>query len=293
MIKKPLVVAAISMTALAFSSEPEAPAPPGMVLIPAGSFPMGDAKGLEQERPVHEVEVGAFYMDTHEVTREEFGRFVESTGYVTDAEKGDGGYIWNGEDWEQTKGINWRHDPFGKPNKAEDENHPVTQLSWNDANAYAKWAGKRLPTEAEWEYAARGGTMAFRYAWGDEPLGEEVVANVSDERFVKIVTTWPYTKGYDDGYEFSAPVGSFAPNTLGLYDMAGNAWEYCADYFDENYYSRSPKQNPRNDEPNPRRSMRGNSWDARPGLMRASRRTSDLQANSYVDTGFRCVKDVE
>lgn len=266
---------------------------PGMVLIPAGSFMMGDANSTDMERPVHDVEVGAFYMDTHEVTIEEFKNFVDATHYVTDAEEKDGCIIWNGKGWEKREGINWRFDELGIKHKTDKKNHPVTHLSWNDANAYAQWAGKRLPTEAEWEYAARGGAKGYKYAWGTEPLGQEVVANVSDENFVKVVTFWKYFKGYDDGYVFTAPVGSFVPNSFGLYDMAGNAWEWCADYFDENYYSRSPKKNPRNDDPNERRVMRGNSFDGRPGNMRCSRRTSEVQSNSYVDTGLRCVKDIE
>ena len=265
----------------------------GMVLIPGGSFMMGYADGQDLEKPVHEVELDAFYMDTHEVTLEEFGQFVDATAYVTDPEKNDGSIIWNGESWEKTEGIDWRFDAAGNPHTAEETNQPVTHLSWNDANAYCQWGDKRLPTEAEWEYAARGGERGFKFAWGDEPLGKDVVANVSDENFVKVVTTWPHTEGYDDGYTFGAPVGSFPPNSFGLYDMSGNAWEWCADYFDPEYYSRSPKENPRNDDPDERRVMRGNSWDGRPGLMRASRRTSDLQSNSYADTGFRCAKDIE
>jgi formylglycine-generating enzyme required for sulfatase activity len=264
-----------------------------MALIPGGTFMMGDANGQDMEKPVHEVEVNSFYMDTHEVTIGDYRKFVEATNYVTDAEKNDGAYIWNGEEWAKTEGINWRFDEFGKPHKPEKDNHPVTHLSWNDAKAYAQWAGKRLPTEAEWEYAARGGAKGYKYAWGDEPLGQEVVANVSDENLIKVVTSWPYTKGYDDGYTFSSPVGSFVPNSFGLYDMAGNAWEWCADYFDENYYSRSPKANPRNDDPSDRRVLRGNSWDGRPGLLRCSRRTGDGQSNSYVETGFRCVRDLD
>lgn len=269
-------------------------APPGMVLIPGGSFMMGDDNGQDMEKPVHEVEVSAFYMDTHEVTIGEFAKFVEETGYVTDAEKSEaGGYYWNGEAMAQKKGINWRFNEVGYPHQTSDYNHPVANISWNDASAYAKWAGKRLPTEAEWEYAARGGSKGYKFAWGNEPLGKEVVANVSDENLVKVID-WPHTEGYDDGYIFAAPVGSFVPNALGLYDMAGNSWEWCADYFDENYYSRSPKQNPRNDDPNEgnRRVMRGNSWDARPGMMRCSRRTSEAQANTYTEIGIRCVKDV-
>ncbi len=266
-------------------------APPGMAAIPAGAFMMGDADGQDMEEPVHEVELDAFYMDTHEVTLQEFGAFVGATGHVTDAEKNGGSIIWNGEDYAKTEGIDWRFDAAGDRHPPEHGSQPATHLSWNDANAYCEWAGKRLPSEAEWEYAARGGERGYKFAWGNEPLGNEVVANVSDENFVKVVTTWPHTEGYDDGYTFGAPVGSFPPNSLGLYDMSGNAWEWVADYFDPEFYRRSTTKNPRNDVPNERRSMRGNSWDGRPGLMRASRRTSDLQSNSYADTGFRCAKD--
>jgi sulfatase modifying factor 1 len=292
--KKLFSVALMGITAMALILNCQtSQTPPGMVLIPGGSFMMGDANGQDMEKPVHEVEVDAFYMDTHEVTVEEFREFVDATNYVTDAEKNDGGYTWGGEGWEMRPGINWRFDEMGNLHPAEKDKHPVTHLSWNDANAYAQWAGKRLPTEAEWEYAARGGTRGYKYAWGNDPLGPEVVANVSDENLIKVVTTWPHTEGYDDGYTFSSPVGSFAPNSFGLYDISGNAWEWCADYFDADYYSRSSKKNPINDVPNERRVMRGNSWDGRPGLLRCSRRTSDVQSNSYVDTGFRCVKDVE
>jgi formylglycine-generating enzyme required for sulfatase activity len=264
-----------------------------MVLIPAGTFAMGDADGQAIELPVHEVTVAAFYMDTHEVTLAQFGEFVDATGYITDAETNDVATIWDGEDWNQTTSVNWRFDATGNLHTPEEANQPVTHLSWNDASAYAAWAGKRLPTEAEWEYAARGGAAGYKFAWGNEPLGTDVVANVSDESYVKVVTIWPYTEGYDDGYVFGAPVGSFPPNAFGLYDMSGNAWEWCADYFDADYYSRSPSDNPRNDEPAEGRVLRGNSWDGRPGLMRASRRTSDLQGNSYADTGFRLAKDIE
>jgi len=117
---------------------------PGMVLIPAGSFMMGDANSTNMEKPVHEVEVDAFYMDTHEVTIEEFKNFVDATHYVTDTEKKDGCIIWNGKGWEKSEGINWRFDELGIKHKTDKENHPVTHLSWNDANAYAQWAGKRL-----------------------------------------------------------------------------------------------------------------------------------------------------
>lgn len=298
--KKLFLVALIGITVMAFFTGCQTSKCcsgvkyPGMVLIPSGSFMMGCADGQEMEKPVHEVEVDAFYMDTHEVTIGEFRKFVGATKYVTDAEKGKGGYMWTGKDMAQVAGINWRHDELGKEHPRSEDNHPVANLSWNDASAYAKWVGKRLPTEAEWEYAARGGAKGYKFAWGNEPLGEKVVANVSDESHAK-VREWPYTKGYDDGYTFAAPVGSFMPNSFGLYDMEGNSWEWCIDYFDATYYSRSPKKNPRNDDANAdqKRVMRGNSFDARPGMMRLSRRTSDVQSNTYTETGLRCVKDVE
>ncbi len=284
------LVIPILVLGLMVNSQTKKP-PSGMVLIPAGTFMMGASNGQEIEKPVHEVSLNAFYMDTHEVTLAQFRKFVEATNYVTDAEKNGGSIIYDGTDFVKKDGVDWRFDARGNPHKKSSNNLPVTHLSWNDANAYAQWVGKRLPTEAEWEYAARGGEKGYTYAWGNEGLSSKAWANVSDENYIKVVE-WPYFKRYDDGYVFAAPVGSFPPNSFGLYDMAGNAWEWCADYFDENYYSKSPKNNPVNKTPNERRSMRGNSWDGRPNMMRASRRTSDLQSNSYVDTGFRCVKDV-
>ncbi len=178
---------------------------------------------------------------------------------------------------------------YGKDTK----NHPVTLLRWNDANAYAKWAGTSPPTEAGWEYAARGGTKNYKYAWGPDPLGKKAVANISDENLHKVHSRWSYFEGYDDGYAFSAPVGSFAPNSFGLYDMAGNVWEWCADYFDGDYYNRSPKKNPRNDDATEKKVIRGNSFDGRPGNMRCARRTSEVLVSSYVDLGFRCAKDIK
>ncbi|WP_299535394.1 formylglycine-generating enzyme family protein [Ulvibacterium sp.] len=282
-----MLILALGFTVIGQTKKP----PSGMVLIPAGTFMMGASNGQEMEKPIHEVSLDAFYMDTHEVTVAQFRKFVKATDYVTDAEKKGGCIIYDGTDFVKKEGVDWRFDARGNPHIKSGDDLPVTHLSWNDANAYAKWVGKRLPTEAEWEYAARGGEEGYTYAWGNKGLSSTVWANVSDENYIKVVD-WPYFKGYDDGYVFAAPVGSFPPNTFGLYDMAGNAWEWCADYFDENYYRKSPKKNPINKTPNERRSMRGNSWDGRPNLMRASRRTSDLQYNSYVDTGFRCVKEI-
>ena len=153
--KKLLVAGVLAITAAA-CGDAQAPAtppddaqetstPPGMVLIPAGSFLMGDADGQDLEKPVHEVELDAFYMDTHEVTLEEFGQFVDATSYVTDAERNAGSIIWNGEDWEKTEGINWRFDAAGEAHTPEEKNQPVTHLSWNDATAYAQWIDNDCP----------------------------------------------------------------------------------------------------------------------------------------------------
>ncbi len=293
--KKMFLIGSISLTAMILSFNcQKSKTYPGMVLIPAGSFMMGDAD--HRGETIHEVEVDAFYMDTHEVTIEEYEKFVDATQYVTDAEKNDGAFMWGGEGWVKTEGINWRFDVMGVKHEIDKKNHPVTHVSWNDANAYAQWAGKRLPTEAEWEYAARGGEKSYKYAWGNDdldPLGQEVPANVSDENYHKVNTRWGYHEGYDDGYTFSAPVGSFAPNSFGLYDMCGNAWEWCADYFDRDWYSRTPKNNPRNDDPAPNKVIRGSSFDGRPGNIRLARRTSEALVASMVELGFRCVKDVE
>ncbi len=177
---------------------------PGMVLIRGGSFMMGNDDGLEIEKPVHRVELNSFLMDIHEVTIGEFREFVAATNYVTDAEQNNGCVVWNGSDWEKTEGIDWRFDELGNEHGIDKDSHPVTRLSWNDASAYATWRGKRLPTEAEWEYAARGGSKEYRFAWGNEPVGSDPVANISDENFVKVGTFWPYHEGYDDGFTFTS-----------------------------------------------------------------------------------------
>ena len=264
-----------------------------MVFIEGGTFMMGWAKGIDQEEPVHEVEVNSFYMDIYEVTVDDYKKFVDETNYVTDAEKGEGSWIWDGKVFLIKKGVNWRHDAIGNLIPRAKFNHPVTHLSWNDASAYAKWAGKRLPTEAEWEYAARCGSKGYKFAWGNKEVNTKKVANISDEVYHKEVAFWPYFEGYSDDFTYSSPVGSFEPNCFGLYDMAGNAWEWCEDFYSEDFYAESPKKNPVNTKISERRVHRGNGWDGRPDNMRASRRSGDAQSNSYVDTGFRCVKDIK
>ncbi len=248
------------------STKPPEPAPEGMVWIPGGQFWMGgqDAR-MPDAQPVHPVRVDGFWMDRTEVTNEQFERFVNATGYVTVAERKPRAEDFPGvppdklvpgsivfvsptvevplEDYrtrfQWTPGANWRHPEGPGSNLIGREKHPVVQVCWDDAVAYAKWAHKRLPTEAEWEFAARGGLDRKRYCWGDElnPDGRWM-ANIWQGRF-------PNENTAEDGFKGTAPVGSFPPNGFGLYDMAGNAWEWCADWYRPDYYLHSPFDNPK------------------------------------------------
>src|SRR5437764_4191584 len=194
----------------------------GMVFIKGGTFSMGTDDGMPDEAPVHQVALQSFWMDAHEVTVAEFAKFVAATNYETDAEKFGWSGVFNMKTgaWENVNGASWRH-PDGPASQANSD-EPVCQVSWHDAAAYARWAGKRLPTEAEWEYAARGGLTGKRYAWGDELRpGGKPVANWWQGHF-------PERNTGEDGYIGRAPVGQFAPNGYGLFDMAGNVWEWCA-----------------------------------------------------------------
>ena len=257
---------------------PEDPKPemPGsterMVLITAGEFQMGDndAEGREDSKPVHTVHVDAFYIDTHEVTNAEYREFVLANPRWQKARVGDPFYlfIWNGNDYPSGKG-----------------NHPVTSVSWHAAMAYATWKGKRLPTEAEWEKAARGGLIGAKYPWGDR------------------IASWH--ANYDNGGGTEA-VGSYEPNGFGLYDVAGNVSEWCLDAYEENFYQRSPRENPiaggetiaslvnnfLNSSLTVRRVIRGGSWKHLEGSLNVSRRDSRIASSLLDEIGFRCVKPV-
>ena len=234
-----------------------APAPEGMVWIPAGEFSMGsEAPEMQDARPFHRVAVDGFWMDQTEVTNEEFTRFVNATGYMTVAERPidpkefpgappenlvsgsvvftppdtkvplDNHFVW----WRYVAGANWRHPNGPDSDLKGKEKHPVVHIAFQDAAAYAKWAGKRLPTEAEFEFAARGGLDRKRFVWGDEfkPDGK-FQANSYQGHF-------PDKNTAEDGFSGSAPVGRFAPNGFGLFDMAGNVWEWTADWYRPDYY---------------------------------------------------------
>ena len=230
-----------------------------MAWIPAGEFWMGsDDPQFRDARPVHRVRVAGFWIDRTEVTNAQFEKFIEATGYVTVAEKTpraedfpgappenlvagsvvfrppngpvplDTHFRW----WTYVKGANWRHPEGPATNLKGRENHPVVHVAWQDAQAYAKWAGKRLPTEAEWEFAARGGLDRKAFPWGDQlqPAGK-IMCNSFQGNF-------PYKNTGGDGFVGAAPVGSFAPNGYGLHDMSGNVWEWCADWYRPDSFAR-------------------------------------------------------
>jgi len=242
------------------------PAPTGMIWIPGGEFSMGamdppadDTIGMQaavDARPIHRVYIDGFWMDKTDVTNEEFARFVKATGYVTIAERTPtskdfpgappenlyaGGAVFSPpahavplndpyEWWSYVRGADWRHPKGPNTNLKGREKYPLVQVAYPDALAYAKWAGKRLPTEAEWEFAARGGLAGKRYPWGDEfrPSGKWM-ANTHQGHF-------PDTDTGDDGYVGIAPVAQFPPNGYGLYDMAGNVWQWTSDWYRPDYY---------------------------------------------------------
>jgi sulfatase modifying factor 1 len=263
--------------------------PENMVLIPGGKFRMGTDDGMPYEAPVHEVKVKPFLMDATEVTVAEFAKFVEATNYKTEAENFGSSGVFNihSGEWEMTKGADWRH-PEGPESTAKPD-EPVVQISWNDATAYAKWAGKRLPTEAEWEFAARGGLKGKRYAWGDELRpGGKPVANWWQG-------TFPENNTIEDGFLMRAPVKSFEPNGYGLYDVAGNAWEWCSDWYAEDYYATSPVDNPAGPADGGERIIRGGSWMCAENFCtnyRVAARSHSTPETGLNNLGFRCVKDL-
>jgi len=251
------------------NAPPAGPAPEGMVWIPAGEFSMGsDEEMFTDARPIHRVALNGFWMDKTEVTNAQFAKFVDATSYVTIAERKPRAEDFPGAPpeklvagsivftppkeavplnnymrwWAYVEGANWRHPEGPESDLKGRENHPVVHIAYDDALAYAKWAGKRLPTEAEFEWAARGGLDRKKYAWGDEfkPDGK-FRANSFQGNF-------PNKNTVEDGFAASAPVGNFEPNAFGLFDVAGNVWEWCSDWYRADYYrslgSQSVAKNP-------------------------------------------------
>lgn len=300
-------------------------APEGMVWIPGGKFSMGsDYEPFNDARPLHTVELGGYWIDRAPVTNAQFARFVKATGYVTLAERKpdpkaypdappemlvpgsvvfsppaeavalDNHLQW----WRYVPGASWRHPEGPQSSLAGRENHPVVQVAWEDAAAYCKWAGKRLPTEAEWEFAARGGLAGKPFVWGDRlrPNGK-IMANTFQGHF-------PDQGTNEDGFARTSPVAHFPPNKFGLYDMAGNVWQWCADWYRPDYYAQSPSHNPAGPpdsydpaEPGiPKRVQRGGSFLCTDQYC--SRYMPGGRGKGAVDTGtshvgFRAVKDAK
>ena len=265
-----------------------------MVWIPSGTYYMGSTNAAPDESPQHLVTLNGFWMDKYEVTNDDFERFVKSTGYITGAERKP-----KAEDRPHAKpnllvpGANWRH-PAGPDSNIEGKGKlPVVEVCWEDAVAFANWAGKRLPTEAEWEYAARGGLDRKPYTWGAEFDTSNKKANLWQGKF-------PNEDTGADGFKGAAPVGSFPPNGYGLHDMTGNVWEWCADWYRPDYYAQSPAINPPGPrdsldpaEPTiPKKVIRGGSFlcnDVDGSGYRPGSRMKASPDTGLSDTGFRCV----
>lgn len=304
--------------------------PEGMVYIPGGEFIMGSdsPQAKRDEKPAHRVKVDGFWMDVTPVTNRQFQKFVEATGYVTTAEKAPtlqeimsqvppgtkppapellvaaslvfkptegpvprySNRFW----WEWKPGANWRHPTGPESTLVGKEEHPVVQVSWDDAVAYAKWANKRLPTEAEWEFAAHGG-KSTQYVWGDEEFSEEnPQANIWQGEF-------PYLSKKPNGSFGTTAVKTYPPNPYGLYDMAGNVWQWCEDLYHVNYYQESPLDNPKGpktsfdpEEPCAKKhTHRGGSFLCHASYCKGYRITARMKTcpdTGLNHLGFRCVK---
>ena len=255
-----------------------------MVFVKGGVFTMGSPEnevGRSQDETQHQVKLSDFYICKYAVSVAEFKKFIDGKKYVTDAEKGDGSYVWNGKEWKKEKGINWRFGVSGKERTPAEYDHPVVHVSWNDAVAYCGWlseqTGKtfRLPTEAEWEYACRAGTST------PFSTGENLTTDQAN---------------YDGNYlynnnkkglfgESTVPVNYFQPNNLGLYNMHGNVWEWCNDWYGN--YPASPQTNPKGPSTGTRRVYRGGSWFSNAASCRSDYRSFITPDGSNYYLGLR------
>ena len=285
--------------------------------IPAGRFQMGNHEtddvlrrdfaqyhperisDLSDERPIHEVEITrAFLLGAHAVTRGQFRAFVEASGYRVEPERdGTGAWGYN-PDITYFEGRDPKYS-WKEPGFEQADDHPVVNVTWGDAVAFCQWLGARegrtyrLPTEAQWEYACRAGTTT-RFHSGDDVESLVTVANLYDRVTVEVFPEWKkYSISGSDGYAFTAPVGSFQPNGFGLYDMHGNVWEWCADWYDEFFYAKSPPADPVCDDPDSETKVRrGGSWHSWPFYMRSSYRNFNTPETRYVLVGFRVACDL-
>ena len=251
-----------------------------MVKVVGGSF----------KREGYDITVSSFMMGKYEVTVGQFAQFVTETNYKTDAEKGDGSYIYNNGNWTQKAGINWRHDEEGKVRPSGQYNHPVVHVSHNDAVAFCEWLSRkegkvyRLPTEAEWEYAAGGGGNT-RTTWAGTN-NESTLATFGNFCDVNCTESWK-DKNQNDGYKYSSPVGVFWANGLGLHDMSGNVWEWCSDWYGD--YPKLSQTNPTGPATATFRVLRGGSWNRSPNYARVAYRYFSTPDNRNLNYGFRLV----
>jgi sulfatase modifying factor 1 len=279
----------------------------GMVLLEGGEFVMGNtgpwAYPGDGEGPLRRVRLDPFWIDSNALSNAEFAAFIEDTNYVTEAERFGWSFVFAGllpDDfqptrgvaqapwWRQVEGADWRR-PEGPQSDLDTRmDHPVVHVSWNDARAYCEWADKRLPSEAEWEYAARGGLEAKVFPWGDElePDGEHRM-NVWQGAF-------PRENTCADGFYGTCPVGAFPANGYALHNMTGNVWEWCADWYSSDFHTRDRRTNPQGPPRGTHRSTRGGSYLCHHSYCRRYRvaARNSLQPESTTgNTGFRCVAD--
>ena len=279
----------------------------GMVLLEGGSFLMGtDYKNgfpSDGEGPVREVELDPFWIEPFSVTNDQFSKFVAETNYKTEAESFGWSFVFHlflpknfpptravpgSAWWRQVFGADWRHPEGPQSNIKGRENHPVVHISWNDAVRYANWSGKRLPTEAEWEYAARGGLKQKKYPWGDSLLrnGKHQI-NIWQGKF-------PDKNTGKDGFIGTCPVDQFRPNNYGLYNMSGNVWEWCSDWFHPTFHVQASRKNPAGPPQGQAKVMKGGSYLCHKSYCnryRVGARTHNTPDSSTGHMGFRLVRD--
>ncbi len=285
--------------------------PQGMALLAGGTFMMGTDATIgfpaDGEGPVREVTLSPFFMDIYPVTKRRFMEFVQATKYKTDAERFRWSFVFEGDIprrdyarlvkdtvagadwWCKVEGANWKH-PEGPESTIKTRwDHPVVHVSWNDAMAYAAWAGKRLPTEAEWEYAARGGLEQKLYPWGDEltPEGRHR-CNIWQGSFPDFNTA-------EDGYTSTSPIRAYPPNGHGLDGMTGNAWEWCSDWFHPTFHRTASRDNPTGPLTGAARVLRGGSYLCHRSYCnryRVAARGSNTPDSTASNMSFRCVRDL-
>tara|TARA_Y100000748_G_C15444990_1_gene468629 strand:- start:247 stop:1212 length:966 start_codon:yes stop_codon:yes gene_type:complete len=281
-----------------------------MALIPGGKFSMGTDYKLafkqDGEGPVREITINSFYIDKTTVTNSQFAKFINATKYRTEAEKFGWSFVFhlltpsnilkispesppNTPWWRKVDGASWKHPAGPKTNIKSKMNHPVTHVSWNDAIEYCNWAGKRLPTEAEWEFAARGGLNQKIFPWGDNLLSKDGnhLCNIWQGEF-------PNENTNEDGFLGTAPAKHYSQNGYGLYNMSGNVWEWQSDWFSTSFHINGPTDNPVGPKIGTAKTIKGGSYlchDSYCNRYRIAARTSNTPDSSTGNLGFRCVVD--